>query len=484
MGTRTKSIHSPYHVLLIEEEPKRIELYSELLREVANCKIDVMSRIENFFDWIARWNYHLVVVDISLYSAGSSGAGLSFLEQIKRISPVTSVILISENAEVDEAVAAIRMGAEDYLKRPFNIEAFKLAVKRGLDRKTVFGENAGMSAFLNLLNSCQMISASLEQKKIFGVIQSYFLRELKSSHSAIYSLQGMDPIRLDDSGSEVRGDRATQEILDIALNASNPLGGMSQGEEIFRFIERSQLTPGMFVFRFRCAGQSDYFCVCMSPESPANMEAFEGRLRIFKTQIELTGKNIEQYMGVQHLVYVDDATGLYNTRYLNYVLDREITSSQTSGKSFAVLFIDVDKFKKVNDTNGHLVGTKLLYELGDQLKKFVRDTDTVFRYGGDEFVAVLSCCDLPTAKAVAERIRQGVETNPFLHSEGLDIKFTISIGVALFPDHAKSKKEIIDAADTAMYDAKKTTRNSVHIATVGTSGGSSGAKGPAEAAGG
>lgn len=455
-----------YNALLIEEDPKQTELYADLIREVADCHVDVMSRVESSFDWIGRFNYHLVVMDCQ----GRAGSvnGLELLEKIRRISPVTSVILLSGQASVEEAVAAIRMGAEDYLKKPFNLEAFQLAVKRGLDKKTVFGENLGASSYLNLLNSCQMISASLEQEKIFSIIQSYFARELRSNHSAIYTLSGpqagKNPLRINSDAADERQDRAMEEILDIALHASSPLPKMVEGNEFYRFIDRGQLTPGLFIFRFACAGASDYFCVCLAPERPASVEAFESRLRMLKAQIEVTGKNIEQYMGVQHLVYVDDATGLYNTRYLNYILDREIDQAQGTGKSFAVLFMDADRFKSINDTHGHLVGTRLLNELGHHLKKYVRESDTVFRYGGDEFVAVLSPCDLATAKTVAERIRQSVEQTAFLAQEGLNLHFTVSIGVALFPDHAGSKKAVIDAADQAMYSAKKKTRNCVFIA--------------------
>jgi two-component system cell cycle response regulator len=464
-----EELHNPYNVLLIGEDPAQTEMLSDLVREVAHCKVDTMARVQNSFDWIAKSNYHLVVLDLSVKESMPPSRrphmdGLTLLEQIKRISPVTSVIIISDTPDVDEAVASIRLGAEDYLKKPFNVEAFKLAAKRGLDRKTVFGGDAAASTFLTLLNSCQMISASLEQRKIFGVIESYLLQELKCAHSAIYSIQGSDPIRIIDGSSS--GDRAMQEVLDIALHASNPLPNMIVSGETHRVIQRGQLTPALFVFRFNCAGQSDYFCVCLSPELPKPLDAFENRLRMLRTQIEVTGKNIEHYMGVQHLIYVDDATGLYNTRYLNNVLDREILNTESTGKSFAILFIDADKFKNINDSHGHLVGTKLLYELGDQLKKFVRDTDTVFRYGGDEFVAVLSSSDLVTAQTVAERIRRAVEGRSFLESEGLDIHFTVSIGIAMFPEHAKSKKEIIDAADHAMYEAKKIARNCVSVAKV------------------
>lgn len=449
-----------YNVLLIEEDQKQTELYTDLLKEVADCKIDVTARIDGAFEWFAGANYHLVIIDTS--SAGLDA--LSLLEKIRRLSPMTSVIMISSRATIEEAVASIRTGAEDYFKKPFNLESFKLAIKRGLDRKAILSLDSGLSNYINLLNACQMISASLEEEKIFGIVQSFFSRELASNYSAVYTLEGKDPVRLDDVSGSAGKDRAMEEVLDIALQATNPLSKMAETNEQYRFIDRGQLTPGLFVFRFRCAGPNDYYCVCLSPERSSDIEDFESRIRMLRAQIEVTGKNVEQYKGVQHLVYVDDATGLYNTRYLNNLLDREISCASQNTKSFAVLFIDADKFKSINDSHGHLIGTRLLNELGHQLKKYVRETDTVFRYGGDEFVAVLSPSDLATAKAVAERIRHSVERRVFLAREGLKIHFTVSIGVAIFPDHAKSKKEIIEAADYAMYSAKKTTRNKVSIA--------------------
>ncbi len=444
-----------FKVLIVSEDPKQSDLFTDLIREVADCQVDVLSRMESSFDWVSKSNYHLVVVD--------SPDGLGFLEQIKRVSPVTSVVLVSEPASIEQAVMAVRMGAEDYLKKPVSIEAFQLAVKRGLDRKAVFADSTGVSGYLNLLNSCQMISAALERNRIFGIVRSYLARELNSNYSAIYTL-GADG-SLQHIDKDLQQDRVMEEIMDIALHASNALGTMSGGNEHYRFVDRGQLTPGVFVFRFRCGEDKDYFCVCLSPNKPDDVIGFENRLRILRVQIDVTGKNITEYQGVQQMAYVDDATGLYNTRYLHYILDRQIAQSQASKTSFAVLFMDADKFKSINDQHGHLVGTKLLNELGHQLKQYVRDTDTVFRYGGDEFVAVLSPCDLNTGQIVAERIRQSVEQFIFCKSEGLELHVTVSIGVALFPDHADSKKAVIDTADQAMYHAKKTSRNRVFIAS-------------------
>lgn len=465
-----KSLLAGYHVLLIEANSQETEIYSDLIREVSSCQIDVISQVEGSFDWLAGANYHLIVIDTgALTGPSQSDAGkkvaLDTLERIKRVSAVTSVIVLAENGTVEEAVNAVRMGAEDYLQKPFNPDRFKLAVKRSLDRKTIFSENVNAAQFLNLINSCQMISSSLEEEKIFGIIQSYFVKELKAAYSMIY--------RVNSDGSAVpvsyaatgdKRDRTFEEIIDISFKGLKPVERMEFEKKYEMFFDRGQLTPGVFAFMFPCSGNSEYICVCLSPEKPSDVDSFESRIKILRSQIELAGKNIDQYMGVQHLVYVDDATGLYNTRYLDFILDREIKLSEANESSFAVLFVDADHFKSVNDRYGHLVGTKLLNELGRQLKKYVRDSDTVFRYGGDEFIAVLSGADLATAEVVAERIRKSVEKRAFLMREGLDVHFTVSIGIAIFPIHAKTKKTVIEMADHAMYAAKRKTRNCVFVA--------------------
>ncbi len=467
-----------YDVLLIESNQKETEIYSDLIQEVSECKIDVMSRMESTMEWVARSNYHLVVIDSSQIDERVTGKspkkksdsersrldGVELLERIKRVSPNTSVIIISEVATIEKAVSAIRLGAEDYLKKPFDLEKFKLAVKRALDRNRVFEGAKGATGYFSLLNSCQLISASLDQDQIFNIVKTYLGQELSTNFTAIYRLEGENPIRVDHEPEPKASDQALEEILEIAVYASNPFSKMVDAGENYRFIERGQLTPGLFLLRLRCVNSYDFFFVCLSPKAPVNLDAFDNRLRLLSRQVEVTGNNIREYIGVKQLIYVDDATGLGNTRYLNNILDREITNAQSRKSSFAVLFIDADHFKKVNDSHGHLIGTKLLNELGQHLKKHVRGSDTVFRYGGDEFVAILSPSDFETAVHVAERIRQSVEKRDFCRSENpKGIHFTVSIGIALYPDHADSKKKVIEIADTAMYEAKKKSRNCVYV---------------------
>jgi len=173
---------------------------------------------------------------------------------------------------------------------------------------------------------------------------------------------------------------------------------------------------------------------------------------------------VDRFEKTQSLNYVDDVTGLYNQRYLNVLLDQEIERYKRNSQSFSILFIDVDHFKNVNDKNGHLVGSQVLKEIGAILKKSVRAVDFCFRYGGDEFIVVLTGTSTETATMVAERVCRAVRETSFLVS-GVTVQVTLSIGVANFPEHAKTKEKILQVADEAMYCGKNLSRNIVYLAS-------------------
>ena len=186
--------------------------------------------------------------------------------------------------------------------------------------------------------------------------------------------------------------------------------------------------------------------------------SFKKITHIFRDKCELLAN-------LKSLTYTDDVTGLYNQRYLELILDRELLLARRNELGFSVLFLDLDHFKNVNDSHGHMIGSRLLYEVAQEIKKTLRESDITFRYGGDEFVMILSHTDLPAAMLVAERVRVQIEKKRFLAREGLDIRLTASIGVASVPDHAETKAQILRAADEALYGVKKAVRNSVIAAT-------------------
>jgi two-component system cell cycle response regulator len=160
----------------------------------------------------------------------------------------------------------------------------------------------------------------------------------------------------------------------------------------------------------------------------------------------------------------DDLTRLYNSRYLNLVLRRESKRASRSGRPLSLLFIDLDGFKQVNDTHGHLAGSKALVEAAVIIRGGARETDVAARFGGDEFAVILPDTGREGAVAVAERIRDRIAACKFLASDGLSVHLTASLGVATLPDVAASAEELLRAADTAMYRVKDAGKNGIHIA--------------------
>ena len=170
---------------------------------------------------------------------------------------------------------------------------------------------------------------------------------------------------------------------------------------------------------------------------------------------------------IQELTITDDVTGLYNARHLYTTLESEVYRSARFGYEFTVLFIDLDHFKRVNDTHGHLVGSRLLAEVGFHLKHHLRLIDYAFRYGGDEFVILLPQTNKDAAMVVAHRILDVFRHTAFLAGDGLGLSVRASIGVATYPEDAKSTHEIIRQADEMMYMVKNSTRDNIAVAQQG-----------------
>jgi diguanylate cyclase (GGDEF)-like protein len=164
------------------------------------------------------------------------------------------------------------------------------------------------------------------------------------------------------------------------------------------------------------------------------------------------------------LSVTDDLTQLYNSRYLSQVLRRETKRASRSGRPLSLLFIDLDGFKGVNDTHGHLAGSAALVEAAAVIRISARETDIVARFGGDEFALVLPDTGSEGAVSVGERIRDKIAVHPFLEKNGLKIRLTVSVGVATLPDVAASAEQLIHAADAAMYWVKEHGKNNISVA--------------------
>ena len=201
-------------------------------------------------------------------------------------------------------------------------------------------------------------------------------------------------------------------------------------------------------------------------------------LEIFAAYISTTLQNVLDSNRYREMAKRDDLTGLYNDRYFNQRLTEEVETAERTGSECGLIFLDLDHFKEVNDTHGHLIGSQTLREVGLILARTIPgDVPTVARYGGDEFVIIVPGLDMEATETLAEAVRTRIAQALFRIEEGADESgvllrpgtITASIGVASyqsfeFPDHFRSRRkrnEFIRSADQAMYRAKALGKNQV-----------------------
>jgi diguanylate cyclase (GGDEF)-like protein len=205
---------------------------------------------------------------------------------------------------------------------------------------------------------------------------------------------------------------------------------------------------------------AEFYCIVLDYGlEPSKQQELDFLFRVFYPLCQLHLR----YRRSQSLIYTDDLTGLYNARYLEEAIDNEVRRAERFGTHFSLLFVDLDNFKSINDKFGHLAGSSVLQQMRDVLKQGLRDIDSVIRYGGDEFVIILLGATSDKAFLAAERLRRAVEESRFMLDDGHHVSLTASIGVATFPDHAATKKELLKLADTSMYRSKKTGKNKVNL---------------------
>ena len=320
------------------------------------------------------------------------------------------------------------------------------------------------------------VASTLDLQKVLETIMGKINNFLRPD---IWSL-----LMLDEKSNELRYEMAagpgTEELKDVRVKLGEGIGGWvaEHGEPVL--IEDVAREPRFSLGneRWRVEARS-IVCVPVKGRervlgaivlvsTSENQHFHEDDIPILANLADYTAIALENARYVQRiheLTITDDCTALYNARHLNFVLDSEIYRSIRYGYEFSVIFIDLDHFKLVNDTHGHLAGSKLLWHVGTLIKGHLRLIDYAFRYGGDEFVVLLPQTSKHNALSVVRRLRELLNAKIFLDEEGLNVKVTASFGVAGFPADAQTRKDLLYLADEAMYLVKNSTRN--NIAMVG-----------------
>jgi diguanylate cyclase (GGDEF)-like protein len=415
---------------------------------------------------LQRENFSVIVAQKILPNGGTA----AFVSKILAFTPKTPLILVLPENEGPSVLDALKGGASEILFE----ETLGASLAATLEKYLFSGYGLLRRMSLDeLFDFCIPVITTTDMNLLAGTILEKFREALGASFGVLFQ-----------EGGEGNAPFTIHSAIGFAEESASISFLRRFGESVVRHAGTSPSvipmekledeSPGgrwaldanrfLLPVRFELESGTRIYSVVGLRGAPEGDAINSPLLNFFCRQARLSLINAERSAQVQSLIYIDDLTKLYNSRYLNVVIDREMKRSERYRNFFSVLFMDIDFFKRVNDTHGHLVGSRVLQEVGTVLRSCVRDSDTVARYGGDEFVVLLVETNSEEAMFVAERMRKAIEAEHLVQSMGLDIRLTISIGIAAFPEHATSKTHLLNLADQAMYRGKESTRNVVYLA--------------------
>jgi diguanylate cyclase (GGDEF)-like protein len=448
----------PSRIVVVDDNRFTRELAREALE--AQGQIECCDSAEAALAALAREPADLVVSDLTMPGL----SGLELLERVRREHPGTDFVLFTANASIESAIGALRMGAADYLVKPVQPEELSLVIERLLGRRALVGENLRLRDALHTAEACRTLVRCLDPGEIYAVALDLLLH--RTGRSRGLALFRRTAIPLSD-GMAFRGFSEGQtrdlrsllaERKPIEPDALGELEVVSRGALIDALGEIG-LPPGGLLSIPVAGRDSEAGVLWIYQDArPFQMDEIEAA-RLIAAHADLALTNAERYHRAKERAFIDDVTEVYNARFLRQAIEHEIQRAERYGKQLCVIFLDLDRFKLVNDQHGHLAGSQVLRRLSQVLQQCIRQVDTLARYGGDEFTILLEDTGIEEGMAVAERIRRTVADTWFEGSRDVPIRLTVSVGVAAYPTHGREPEALLDLADKAMYRAKSLGRN-------------------------
>jgi len=373
------------------------------------------------------------------------------------------VLMVTALDQASDRVQGLDAGADDFLTKPVDDTQLMARVKSLVRLKSLTDELRARAltgqqiAVEDALRAMDSISASGGSVLIIDTdrrhaerIQGY----LTPDHAVDILTEPADAV------FQVAGAGYELALISMSLDGFDPLRVSSQ----IRTVEHSRNLPIILmadasdkpqVVRALDLGVNDYI------SRPVDRNELQARVR---TQIRRHRYAMELRESVNNtmaLAVTDELTGLYNRRYFDRHLNVMLNKAQEQDRDVALMILDIDHFKAVNDNHGHDAGDAVLREFAARLKRNIRGVDLACRFGGEEFVVLMPDTDTGQAEAVAERVRQAIAEKPFEIGAARALSVTVSAGVSLNETHADTPESLIKRADVALYRAKREGRNRV-----------------------
>jgi len=432
-------------LLIVEDEPRYLESTRLLLAQHVHS-IDAALTVKDAFALLATKHYDLALLDLRL----PDGNGHEIMAYIRTHLPDCRIIVASGDSEIDSAIQSLRLGATDYLRKPYEPEDLINTVRNAVRKSELERENVRMTHqieqseqwFRLLVNTSPDVIYTLDADARFSYLNDsiertlgYMPGELIGRDYTTVLAPDQAEIALYHFNERRTGERATRNLELILRRKDDLLSRLTERTSDQRVVVE---LSSMGMYRPTSLGMGEFLG---SYGVARDISA--------RKQAEAT---------ITFQAYHDLLTGLPNRALFKDRLGQAMVYAKRHGQTMATLFLDMDHFKVVNDTLGHLVGDGLLQALALRLRDCLREGDTLSRIGGDEFMLLLPHIRTrDNAAYIAQKILLSLK-QPF-NIEGHELYVGMSIGIAIFPEDGDSIETLIKHADIAMYHAKDLGRN-------------------------
>ncbi len=431
-------------VLIVDDESSMLAVLSRYVSAL-NHECVTTTFPQQALNELRPGAFSLLITDMKMPEM----SGMEVLRQARVIDPDLAVIVVTGLTDVSNAIQAMRDGADDYLLKPFTFADIALAVSKAFEkRNTVL---TGRRQTEDLSQKVTRATEELERiNRELRETKQYLENLLHSTVDAIMTADTSGKIDFVNGGALRMLGCAYEDIIGRPV-AHYFVGGNDEIRMLRRRLQKDRPLQNYETELKRKDGVLVPVNMSLSLVCDAGGEVVSA-LAICKDITQQ--KTLEREL--KEMSIKDSLTGLYNQRYFYDRLRGEIERARRQGHPLSLLLLDIDQFKRYNDSRGHLEGDKVLQVLGKVIFECTRDhVDMGFRYGGDEFIVVLPEADEAQALLIAERIRKSFEARRFDH-------LTLSIGLKSYRD-GDTDRSFIHFTDSMMYDAKRSGGNSVTV---------------------
>ncbi|MCL2690287.1 MAG: diguanylate cyclase [Chitinispirillia bacterium] len=477
----TINIPSKCSVLIVCGDEALCEILKSALAQ--RMSITVCASVNNAFTLIESNNFDLIIVDLLL----SDGSGIDVLTFAKRRDEFAEVLIIAGNATLESATAAINLGAASYLVKPFPMSDFLASIDKMI-----------ASRIFHLKSLSIMRQADLMAPVVKGHINDitslyYFTNKLMLSLEIAEVMR----ITLEEVNSRIGSGFSSVgvKLLNYSEIYSMPAAGELDEKSLMPFFAeyRSRAFPyfhkekfnddsiTLYTYKGRrgeAVNFSDLKCISyplvvigktvgsmsvwISPDKEIE-QSVNQYLHILTSVISPVIEHVYLDLQMRFQSKTDNLTGIANHRQFFEALDREIARASRKRSSFALVLIDIDNFKSINDTYGHQIGDGVIIDLAKRLTANIRTGDAAARYGGEEFGLILPDTDEVGAMTLTDRICKDVAAAAFVTPK-TKLKYTASFGLAVYDgNNPISKDALIEKTDKALYKSKRDGKNRVTV---------------------